>query len=38
MESDLGDLKDESELYLIGQVEQRCRRVPSAVHLLRLRE
>ena len=30
MESDLGDLKDESELHLIGQVGQRCRRVPSA--------
>ena len=30
MESDLGDLKNNSELHLIRQVEQRCRRVPSA--------
>jgi hypothetical protein len=40
MESDLGDLKDESELHLIGQVGQCCRRVPSAglTRLLRHRE
>ncbi len=31
MESDLGDLADESELCLLGQVEPHRRRVPSAV-------